>query len=64
MSTINVSLIQPWLLESVDDDDLDRSAAGFQLQSELLLYRGEEVGGIGICRWLRRAGQPAEGIGR
>ena len=41
-------LIQRRLLEAVDDDDLDRPAAGFQLQPELLLHRGEDVRRIGI----------------
>jgi len=51
------SLVQHRLLEAVDNDELDGTAGAFQLQPQLLLHRGEEVGRVEIRRW-RRGGRP------
>src|ERR1039457_3193917 len=59
-------LILRWLFDVVDDEGLDGAAGGFELEAELLLNCGEDVGsriwrrGGAFGGWRRRRGQRRE----
>ncbi len=44
-----MSLVRRWLLDVVDDDDIDRAFGGFELETQLFLDGGEDVG-AGLVR--------------
>ena len=48
-------------MDGVDDHDVDRAASGFELQSELILQRGEQLAHVIKCRELRCRHQFASG---